>query len=94
MIKYAKGFHCDIKLDSNLNSLNAESAEEMVLSGLDKIVVSIDGMREETYSKYRVGGNFKLAMDNLKLLIKKRQKLKSRKPYITCQFLVFRHNEH
>jgi radical SAM protein with 4Fe4S-binding SPASM domain len=94
MIKYAKGFHCDIKLDSNLNSLNEDSAEEMVLSGLDKIVVSIDGLTEETYSKYRVGGNFKLAMDNLKLLIKKRQKLKSRKPYITWQFLVFRHNEH
>jgi len=61
---------------------------------LDKIVVSIDGITQETYSKYRQGGNFKAVMDNLKMLLRIRKQLRSSKPYITWQFLVFRHNEH
>jgi len=94
MVRYAKQYHSDIKIDTNLNHLDEDSAKRLVLSGLDKIVVSIDGLTEETYSKYRRGGNFQVAMDNLKLLIKKRKELKMTKPYITWQFLVFRHNEH
>jgi len=94
MVKYAKKFQADIKIDTNLTHLGEESAKKLVLSGLDKIVVSIDGITQQTYSKYRRGGNFKVAMDNLKLLLQKRKELGSKKPYITWQFLVFKHNEH
>jgi radical SAM protein with 4Fe4S-binding SPASM domain len=94
MIKYAKQFYPDIKIDSNLTHLGQEASRKLVLSGLDKIVVSIDGITQETYGKYRRGGNFKVAMDNLKLLLQTRKELGSKKPYITWQFLVFKHNEH
>jgi MoaA/NifB/PqqE/SkfB family radical SAM enzyme len=94
MIRYAKKYHPDIKIDTNLTCLDEDNAEKLVASGLDKIVVSIDGLNSGTYSKYRIGGDFDKVMNNLKLLIKKRKKLKSLKPYITWQFLVFRHNEH
>ena len=94
MVKFAKKYHVDVKIDSNLNHLNEKGVTELVLSGLDKIVASIDGITDRTYAKYRVGGNFQLAMDNLKLIVKKRAELKRSKPYITWQFLVFRHNEH
>jgi len=94
MVKYAKQYSPDIKIDTNLTCLDEGSAEKLVASGLDKIVVSIDGLNSGTYSKYRVGGDFNKVMNNLKLLIKKRKSLKSLKPYITWQFLVFRHNEH
>ena len=94
MVKYAKQYSMDIKIDTNLTCLNEAGAEKLVKSGLDKIVVSMDGLNEDTYSKYRVGGNFKTVMDNLKLLLKKRKELRSPKLYITWQFLVFRHNEH
>lgn len=94
MISYAKQYHCDIKIDTNLNHLDEKSAERLILSGLDKVIVSIDGLNQETYSKHRIGGDFKLAMDNLRLLVKKRRELNRLKPYITWQFLVFRHNEH
>lgn len=93
MVSYAKRYHIDLKIDSNLNHLDEKNAKKIVLSGLDKIVVSIDGLTEETYSKYRVGGSFQTAMDNLKILLKKRKELKKMTPYITWQFLVFRHNE-
>jgi len=94
MVSYAKQHHCDIKIDTNLTLLTEERARGLVLSGLDKIVVSIDGLTEETYGRYRQGGDFRAAMNNLLLLVKTRKVLKKTKPYITWQFLVFRHNEH
>lgn len=94
MVRYAKQFHADVKIDSNLNIFSEETARKLISGGLDKIVVSIDGITQETYAKYRRGGNFKVAMDHLKLLLKIRKEIRSKKPYITWQFLVFKHNEH
>jgi radical SAM protein with 4Fe4S-binding SPASM domain len=94
MIKIAKQYHIDTKIDSNLNQFSEEDAERMIAVGLDKIIVSIDGITPETYSKYRVGGDFNKVMNNLKLLLKKKRQLNRSNPYISWQFLVFRHNEH
>lgn len=94
MIKYAERHYVDTKVDTNLNLLTEEDAEKIVLSGLDKIIVSIDGITPETYSRYRVGGDFDKVMENLGILVKKKKELKKATPYITWQFLVFRHNEH
>lgn len=94
MIKYAKGYNIDTKIDSNLNHLTEEEAREMVNSGLDKLIVSLDGATPQTYSKYRVGGDFNSVMENLRILLEKRQQLERVNPYISWQFLVFRHNEH
>ncbi len=94
MVKYAKQHGIDTKIDSNFNQFSEKDAEDMILSGLDKLIVSLDGVTPQTYSKYRVGGDFKRAMGNLKLLLKKRKELNKSHPYISWQFLVFRHNEH
>jgi radical SAM protein with 4Fe4S-binding SPASM domain len=94
LIKYAKQYKIDTKVDSNLNYFNEKLAEDIILSGLDKIIVSIDGASQQTYSKYRIGGDFDTAINNLKLLISKKKLLGKTNPYICWQFLVFKHNEH
>ncbi len=94
MIKLAKQYHIDTKIDSNLNNLSEEDAEKLILSGLDKLIVSIDGATAQTYSKYRIGGDFNKAFNNLKLLVRKKEELNKAYPHICWQFLVFRHNEH
>lgn len=94
MIEYAKQYQIDTKVDTNLTLLDEGSAENLILSGLDKLIVSIDGLTEQTYSQYRIGGNFNQVISNLRLLLKKRNELKRDNPYISWQFLVFRHNEH
>lgn len=94
MIKIAKQYRIDTKIDSNLNQFSEEDAERLIVGGLDKIIVSIDGITPQTYSKYRVGGDFNQVMNNLKLLLKKKRQLNRPNPYISWQFLVFRHNEH
>lgn len=94
MVKYAKQYDIDTKIDSNFNHFSEKDAEEMILSGLDKLIVSLDGTTPETYSKYRIGGDFHKVMAHLKVLVKKRKEMDKSNPYISWQFLVFRHNEH
>ena len=94
MIRYSKGYSIDTKIDTNLNILTEEDAEGLILAGLDRIIVSIDGFRQETYSRYRIGGDYNKVIENLKVLIKKKRELGKSNPHITWQFLVFRHNEH
>jgi radical SAM protein with 4Fe4S-binding SPASM domain len=57
----------------------------------DRIIVSLDGLSDETYTKYRVGGNLQNVFNGLEKLSQLPAK---ERPYIELQFLVFSHNEH
>jgi len=94
MVLYAKRFLIHIKIDTNFTIFDEEKAEKLLNSGLDKIILSIDGASRETYPVYRVGGDFDKVIKNIKILVKKREEMKKNKPFIEWQFLVFRHNEH
>lgn len=94
MIKLAKTFGINTKIDTNFNVFSEQMAEVLVESGLDEISLSIDGTSQETYEKYRRGGSFEKIMRNIDLLVKVRQKLQKKTPFMRWQFLVFKHNEH
>ena len=44
-------------VSTNAQAMTAPLAEQLVQSGLDRIIVSVDGMTEESYSAYRQGGS-------------------------------------
>lgn len=81
-------------VDSNLNYLTDKMAEGLVRNGMTSITVSIDGACEATYKKYRFGGSFKKVIENVKKINKWKEELQSEFPYLTWQFIVFKHNEH
>ena len=93
-IALAKSYRVETLLSSNMNHLPEGGAEKLVLSGLDLLTVSIDGASQESYGKYRVGGNFAAAVENTARIARAKRKLGRSNPKITWQFLVFRHNEH
>ena len=68
--------------------------EEIIESGLGKLIVSLDGASQETYSQYRRGGNFDLVIHNIKKLGEAKKKYHVSKPKIVWQFLVNKFNEH
>ena len=70
-----------------------EDAEKLIQSGLDQLIFSMDGTNQETYEKYRVGGDYKLVMETLERIANAKRRLKSKKPLIELQFLVFKHNQ-
>ena len=57
-------------------------------------MVSIDGVTQEVYETYRVGGRLDRVMDNLNLLAEAKREMGSATPHVEWQFIVMRQNEH
>ncbi len=94
-IKFAKQKRIYVTTSTNGHFLSdTRSTEKLIKSGLDSIFISIDGINQATYEKYRRGGNFQKVIEGIKVLVKCREKLKSKTPKIIIQFLVMKHNEH
>jgi radical SAM protein with 4Fe4S-binding SPASM domain len=93
MIRYCKKKNLGTNLSTNLNLENLD-AESIINSGLEYLIVSLDGITQEVYEKYRVGGNIDLVFKNLTSIIKKKKDLKSKTPFIEWQYLVMKHNLH
>ena len=93
MIAYAHQHRVGTKISSNLNKLDEAGAEQIVKSGLDYLVVSVDGATQETYHSYRVGGNLEVVLKNLRAIVENKRRLKSATPYITMRTLLNRRTE-
>jgi MoaA/NifB/PqqE/SkfB family radical SAM enzyme len=78
---------------TNAHFLTDDNARKTVESGLDRIIVSLDGIGQETYAKYRVGGRYQRVVDGIETLVAWKKKLKSATPHIILQFIVFRTNQ-
>ncbi|MFH1747481.1 MAG: radical SAM protein [Planctomycetota bacterium] len=81
-------------LDTNMTLMTAELATRLVTAGLDNISASIDGVSQESYSQYRIGGNVNRALAGLRHIVAQREKLGRQNPRLRWQFLVFPHNQH
>ena len=93
MIQYASEKRIAVRLSSNLNHFNQEMAHKTIVSGLDSIIVSVDGSTQASYEKYRRGGKLDRVLDNICLLVTEKHKSNSRMPFITLRMLVNHYNE-
>ncbi|KST67358.1 radical SAM protein [Mastigocoleus testarum] len=84
--KYDVWTTCSTNFSINISE---EFLDLIILSGLDLLIVSVDGMTQETYTKYRIGGNLELVLSNLKKLVARKRILGSKTPNIRFQFLDF-----
>jgi len=67
--------------------------DNLIRSGLTHLVASVDGASQETYKKYRVGGDFMRVIGNLARLASARKRLRSETPQISYKMLLNRYNE-
>lgn len=93
MIRYARQRKMKVSVSSNLNLLNEKMADSLIDAGLNHLIVSLDGTSQESYEKYRIGGNFNKVIDSIILLNEKKKQKASPYPRIEIQFVVFKHNE-
>jgi radical SAM protein with 4Fe4S-binding SPASM domain len=94
LIKTAKQHKIYTATSTNAHFIDAKKAEEIVASGLDRLIISIDGLTQETYSSYRVHGKLDKVIEASKHLVVAKKKLKSQSPFLIFQFLVVKANEH
>jgi radical SAM protein with 4Fe4S-binding SPASM domain len=94
MIKYAASKKIYTATSTNAHFLTDEIARQTVLSGLDRMIISIDGATQATYEAYRKEGELTKVLEGTANMVKWKKQLKSRTPHIVWQFLVVKPNEH
>ena len=93
-VKYASQKKVYTATSTNAHYLNDEQAKATVESGLDRLIISIDGTTQETYEQYRVGGKLEKVIEGTKKIVKWKEALNSSKPHVIFQYLVVKPNEH
>ncbi|MDX2302519.1 MAG: SPASM domain-containing protein [Microscillaceae bacterium] len=94
MVQYARKKNIYTGTSTNAHYLHDEKARQTVESGLNRLIISIDGTSQETYESYRIGGKLDKVIQGTENILKWKKKLKSKTPHTIFQFLVVRPNEH
>lgn len=79
---------------TNAHYLTDDMSKQTIESGLDELIISIDGTTQQTYEQYRVGGQLDKVLAGAQNIIKWKKQLNSRKPFVVFQFVAFSSNEH
>jgi len=94
MVSYAHKKGLYTATSTNAHFLTDEMAKKTVESGLDRLIISLDGTTQEVYQQYRREGNVEKVIEGARNIVKWKKELKSKTPFVFFQFLVVRPNEH
>jgi radical SAM protein with 4Fe4S-binding SPASM domain len=94
MVRYAADRGLYTITSTNGHFLHEENARKTIESGLDRLIISIDGTTQEVYEQYRQAGSLDTVLQGAQTLARLKRELGAAKPHIIIQFLVVRPNEH
>ena len=93
LVSYVHGRNICTSFSTNLSvPLTDQKADQLVRSGLDRMQISLDGASEETYRRYRKGGNFNLVVENVKKLAEAKRRNHLNRPRLVWKMVVFPYN--
>jgi MoaA/NifB/PqqE/SkfB family radical SAM enzyme len=95
MIAYTKEKYPHIYLYTSTNGLmlDDEKIKKIVHSGMDEITFSVDGADQETYARYRQGGDFEKVLGLMTAFAAERNKLGREVPVINWRYILFKWND-
>lgn len=94
MVRYASAKGIYTATSTNGHYLTDENARRTVESGLDRLIISLDGTTQDVYQQYRVGGQLDKVLEGARRIVHWKKQLGSHKPFVFFQFLVVKPNEH
>ena len=94
MVQMARTKKIFVATSTNGHFLNVENVDKIIKSDLNHLIISLDGLDQQTYEQYRVKGDFQTVVEGIQRLVAARKSAHSNSPFIELQFLVMRHNEH
>lgn len=94
MVKYAHDHNIYTITSTNGHFLNDKNAKKTVESGLDRMIISVDGTTQEVYANYRKEGKLDVVLQGARNMVKWKKELNSATPHLIFQFLVVKPNEH
>ncbi|MBY0435330.1 MAG: SPASM domain-containing protein [Cyclobacteriaceae bacterium] len=94
LVQYASRKKIYTATSTNAHYLTDRNAEATIESGLDRLIISIDGTSQDAYQSYRIGGSLEKVIEGTRNILNWKTKLRSKTPHVIFQFLVVRPNEH
>ena len=94
MVRYARDRGLYTITSTNGHFLNDANARRTVQSGLDRLIISVDGATQETYAQYRREGKLEVVLQGARNVVKWKRRLRSATPHLIFQVLVVKPNEH
>jgi len=91
MIRAVRQRDLAVTVGSNGLRLNAQMARELIRLGVDRLVVSVDGVKPETYAGTR-GGTLSQILNNIRTLNETKSQLGSLIPALGIEFVALRSN--
>ena len=87
-------YNNDLKFSIQIpNFLSEEKCDELIKSGVGTVIVSIDGVSQNVYEQYRIGGKVEKVFENISYLNEANKKYGNHVALLP-QFIVFEHNYH
>jgi MoaA/NifB/PqqE/SkfB family radical SAM enzyme len=93
MAQHAQRLNVGTNLSSNFLQVSTDEIDKILDCGLEYLVISLDGTTQETYSRYRVQGDFERVVHNMESLIRRRNQRRNRTPIVEWQYIVMKHNQ-
>jgi pyruvate-formate lyase-activating enzyme len=96
MLRYAKEKNPGVFILTSTNGhyfRTEKERQDLVDSGIDLVIMSIDGATPESYVKYRVRGKFDLVIDNMRGVIETRNRAGKSRPIIVWRYILFHWND-
>ena len=94
IVEYSTKNNIVSSVSTNFAKIEKKDIKKIIETGLDYIIISLDGADKETYEKYRVGATFENVISNIKELVKLKKEMKSKIPFIEIQFIAFKEIAH
>ena len=94
LLRISNGYGLSSCFSTNL-SLKFD-VERFVAAAPEHVILSIDGVSQATYGRYRKRGNLALVLENVKALVAAKKKLGKNRPFLSCGACsaAFEHNVH
>lgn len=93
MIRYTRDNNIYSSISTNGHFITEKNVDYILENAPDKLIFSMDGLDEESYQRYRIGGTFAQADAGLKALTRRKRELRKKLPYVELQFIVMKQNE-
>jgi len=88
LVDVAHRWNVAASISTNAHFLNENISQALIDCQLDKMIICIDGLTQETYAGVRKGGDLQVVMDNAKRFLAKRREAGSHKPQVEWQYIV------
>ena len=62
-----------VELSTNGSLLLPDRAQATLEAGLDRLIVAVDGLTQESYARYRVGGQLETVLENVRELCRRKR---------------------